>query len=125
MGRRGSEMSNRTVIQKAIEAAAAKLGDLYRLTGDDWSLEISVPLTEPVCPVVRLVPDGAPDSTRYTAHADTVDDGITKVVDAAYREMVLKQPLKGSLSPFSNPSDRNDRMSQIVRGDFAPDGDLK
>jgi len=81
-----------------------KLKGLWKKTGEDWTLSISVSLTEPTAPVAGIAPDGN-NMTRYTCWGDSIEDAVNKAVDLVYREVILGEKIRPH-APFTNPDDR-------------------
>lgn len=83
----------------------ARLAELYKKTGDDWDLLISVSLTEPTCPCVVVQREGG-NSTRYRVDRDTIEEGIAAATELAYREQILGEHITPEC-PFTNPDDHD------------------
>lgn len=90
----------------AIKDDIDRLGDLYRVTGDDWVLMVHHILTEPTCPTVIIRREGS-NALRYRYDRDTIEDGIRAASEAVYREVVLGQTVE-SESPITNSDDHPD-----------------
>lgn len=88
-----------------------KLAKLYDITKDDWTLSISVSLTEPTCPVASIAPDGS-NMTRYTYWGDTIEDAVNKAVEAVYQEVILGNRVEPE-APFTNPDDHKEPPSWL------------
>ena len=69
----------------------------------DWVLTVSRILTEPVCPIVIIAPEGS-NATRYRVDCDTIEQGISEATERVYREIILGQSIK-PIAPFTNPDD--------------------
>ena len=81
---RVKEMDIERTTQEKIEA----LGDLYEKTGVDWHLEVNLCLTEPVCPMATISPEGE-HWVRFRADKDTIMEAIDASVDMAYNALIL------------------------------------
>ena len=73
-----------------------KLAELYKITGEDWNLTISVSLTEPTPPMASITPESRKNSTRYTAWGDSIEDAVNQAIDAVHREVILGERIQPS-----------------------------
>jgi len=96
------------------------LGELYTITGSDWSIKIHHCLTEPTSPMVVIKPDGW-NMTRYAVWGDSVEKAVEKAV-ALVRMEIIERKIVGSYAPFSN---QDDEMFIEWLKDRANDSDAK
>lgn len=89
--------------QGTIKDHLAKLDELYQRTQIDWTLTIHSILTEPVCPVVVIVPEGL-NATRYAVSCLSIEDGVAECVERVHREIILGEVIE-PMAPFSNRDD--------------------
>jgi len=73
-----------------IDEAIEKLGGLYTITGEDWSLRLHISLTEPTCPTAVISPDGW-DISRYRCDGNSIEDAIVGAADVVHREVILRE----------------------------------
>lgn len=90
----------------SIKEILARLDGLYGKTQTDWVLDISLILTEPVCPTVSIAPEGS-NTTRYTTTRGTIEEGLEAAVDLVYREVFLGERIEREY-PITNSDDHDD-----------------
>ncbi len=79
------------------------LGDLYERTGKDWTLSVSVYLTEPTAPCAIVQADNS-NALRYAAWGDTIEEAINASVEMVYRELILGETIN-PVTPITNSDD--------------------
>ena len=60
---------------------------LWRTSGDDWVLKVTIDLTEPACATANIVSDSFRQSTLYHRWGDTWQEAVKASVDAAIEDM--------------------------------------
>ena len=67
-----------------------RLSHLYEITGHDWILAVTALVTEDIPPTIILRPEHT-RMQRYRADFASVEDGIARVCEMAYQEIVERQ----------------------------------
>lgn len=76
---------------------------IYDATMVDWDIEIRHTLTEPVCPMVSIRPEGW-NITRYRFDRDTIEEAVALAVARVKCEVIDRQ-IVGHAAPFTDEDD--------------------
>jgi hypothetical protein len=80
------------------------LAVLYDKTKEDWYLNMSWCLTEPVCPVANIEPEGY-NTVRFAYHMDSPIAAMVASIGAVHATMIDGKHVE-PVTPWSNPDDR-------------------